>query len=49
MAASKREAKQKLAELLHAEEQGLALDTDPTVADYLQRDATDRTAKILFG
>ncbi len=37
MAASKREARQKLAELLHAAEQGLALDADPTVADYLQR------------
>ena len=37
IAASKREARQKLAQLQQAAEQGLALDPDPTVADYLQR------------
>ncbi len=37
MAATRREAVQRLAQLHHAAEQGLALDADPTVADYLQR------------
>ena len=37
LADSKREAKKKLAQLLQAQEQGLALDADPTVADYLRK------------
>ena len=37
MAPTRREAVQRLAQLQHAAEQGLALDADPTVADYLQR------------
>ena len=37
IAATRREAVQRLTQLQHAAEQGLALDSDPTVADYLKR------------
>ncbi len=46
IAASKREANQKLAQLQQAAEQGLALD-DPTVADYLGRWLKDSARSTL--
>ena len=47
VASSKAEARQKLAELQRRAEQGLAMDADPTVADYLQRWLKDSASATL--
>lgn len=47
LAPSKREANMRLAQLQQAAEQGLAMDADPTVADYLQRWLRDSAAGSL--
>ena len=44
---TRREAVQRLAQLQHAAEQGLALDSDPTVADYLHRWLKDSAGPTL--